>query len=142
MKASTITSTNVYLTKQDDTTKIPAKVSYASKVATLDPSTDLDPNASYTATVLGGKSGVRAKDGSLLGGTKDTTATFSNSNVTWSFTTAPVVDCPTGDCDPPQVDSTSPRDDATDVPVDTNITITYSEKIDPASVDNSTVSVS
>ena len=36
----------------------------------------------------GGGSGVKASDGGKLGGTNDSTATFANGNVTWSFTVA------------------------------------------------------
>jgi hypothetical protein len=87
MRASTIKGSTFYLKKQGSSTTIPARVSYSgtSKTATLNPDSDLEAGATYTATVKGGKRGVRASDGGKLGGTNDSTATFANGKVTWSF---------------------------------------------------------
>ena len=49
----------------------------ATKKATLDPTADLEPSATYTATIKGGSGGVKDLAGNPLGADK-----------TWSFTTA------------------------------------------------------
>jgi hypothetical protein len=71
---------NFTLTKQGSTTPIDAAVSYddASKVATLDPSADLDQEATYTATIKGGTNGVKDAAGNPLAQDK-----------VWSITTNP-----------------------------------------------------
>jgi hypothetical protein len=79
MNATTITTTTFKLVKSGTTTPVSATVSYngATKTATLDPSVDLAPSATYTATVQGGTSGVK-------------NATFNDpmvSSRTWNFTT-------------------------------------------------------
>jgi hypothetical protein len=90
MRASTIKGSTFYLKKQGSSTTIPAQVSYSdtSKTATLKPNSNLEAGATYTATVKGGKRGVRASDGGKLGGTNDITATFADRKVTWSFKVA------------------------------------------------------
>src|SRR5215207_2936638 len=82
MNASTITGTTFTLAKQgttSTTTPVSATVSYdsATKKATLNPDTNLDPGATYTATVKGG-----------TGGVKDTWGNALATDKTWSFTTA------------------------------------------------------
>jgi glucose/arabinose dehydrogenase len=91
MDPATLTPSTFFLIKQGTSTPVAATVNYASLTATLDPTANLDPATSYTATVKGGASG--AKD---LGGTPLT------GDVTWTFTTAsaanqpptPVIDTP------------------------------------------------
>jgi hypothetical protein len=94
MRASTIKGTTFYLKKQGSSTAIPATVSYSgtSKTATLNPESNLEAGATYTATVKGGRRGVKASDGGRLGGTRDSTATFANRKVTWSFTVANAIE--------------------------------------------------
>ena len=89
MRASTIKGSTIYLKKQGSSTTIPANVSYSptSKTATLNPDSNLKEGATYTAYIKGGKRGVKASNGDKLGGTTDSTATFANGKVTWSFTT-------------------------------------------------------
>jgi glucose/arabinose dehydrogenase len=67
------------MTLQQGTTAVPAAVTYnaVTRTATLDPTSNLLPGLVYTATVLGGASGV-----------KDTLGNLLTSSKTWSFTTA------------------------------------------------------
>ena len=76
MNASTITSSTFTLVKQGTTTPLAASVSYASQVATLDPTADLLPATTYTATVKGGPSGVKDLAGNALA-----------ADASWTFTT-------------------------------------------------------
>ena len=66
-------------TLKQGTTAVPAAVTYnaATRTATVDPTADLQAGLVYTATVLGGASGVKDTSGNTL----------ANSQ-TWSFTTA------------------------------------------------------
>jgi hypothetical protein len=91
MDPVTISGSTFTLTKQGSSQSVTATVSYdaATKKAALDPDADLDPNATYTAAVKGGTSGVKDPAGNPLA--QDTT---------WSFTTA---------APPPPQDTTPPE---------------------------------
>jgi hypothetical protein len=142
MKARTIKGSTFYLTKQDPSTAIPAKVSYSgtSKTATLDPDSNLEAGATYTATIKGGKRGVRASNGDKLGGTRDSTATFANGKVTWAFTVSN--DPPPSDTLPPTVSSVTPTNGATKVAINTKVTATFSEEMDSSTVTNQSFTLS
>jgi hypothetical protein len=79
MDPTTISGSTFTLLKQGATTPVATAVSYdsANKKATLDPNADLDPSATYTATVKGGASGVKDLAGNPLAADKS-----------WSFSTA------------------------------------------------------
>ena len=77
MDAATINGSTVRLRKQGAGSDVPATVSYAGNTATLNPSSDLDPNAVYTVTVDGS---VADQAGNQLGAAD-----------TWSFTTSPPI---------------------------------------------------
>ena len=66
-------------TLKQGTTAVPAVVTYnaATRTATVDPTADLQSGLVYTATVMGGASGVQDTSGNTLA-----------SSGTWSFTTA------------------------------------------------------
>ncbi len=77
----TVKGATFFLTRQGATAAVPATVSYeaATETATLDPSSNLASDASYTVTVKGGSAaggGVKDKAGNALAGDE-----------TWSFTT-------------------------------------------------------
>jgi len=76
---STLTPSTFTLTKQGSSTPVGARVSYdsASKKATLDPSSDLEANTTYTATIKGGSTGAEDLAGNALA-----------QDYTWTFTTA------------------------------------------------------
>ena len=65
------------MVKQGQTTPLAAAVSYASQVATLNPSADLEAGTTYIATVKGGTAGVKDVAGNALA-----------SDSSWRFTTA------------------------------------------------------
>jgi hypothetical protein len=93
MDPATLTTSTFMLIKQGTSTPLAASVSYdaATRVATLDPSSDLENGASYTATVDGGTGGAEDLAGNPLA-----------SDFSWSFTTVaganqpptPVIDAP------------------------------------------------
>src|SRR5215217_2659858 len=76
---STLTTSTFTLIKQGSSTPVAAQVSYdsASKKATLDPTSDLEANTTYTATIKGGSTGVQDLAGNALA-----------QDYTWTFTTA------------------------------------------------------
>lgn len=81
MNATTIGTTTYTLVKAGTTTPVGATVGYdaTTKKATLDPSADLAPGATYTATVKGGASGVKnATPGDPM-----------VANKSWKFTVSP-----------------------------------------------------
>jgi methionine-rich copper-binding protein CopC len=93
MDSSTITGSTFTLTKQGSSQPLTAQVSYdsANKMATLDPSVDLEAGTTYTATLKGEALGVKdLADNPLLGADK-----------TWSFSTA-AVPVPLPDITPPE----------------------------------------
>jgi hypothetical protein len=77
MNPATLTTSTFTLVQQGQSTPLPATVSYASQVATLDPSSNLAAGTTYTATVKGGPSGAKDVAGNALA-----------ADVSWSFTTA------------------------------------------------------
>ena len=78
MDESSLNDTVFTLTEQVSATAVAASVSYdpVSKTATLNPSSDLDANATYTVTLEGGASGARDVVGNALAADK-----------VWSFAT-------------------------------------------------------
>jgi hypothetical protein len=76
---STLTASTFTLIKQGSSTPVGAQVSYdsASKKATLDPTSDLEANTPYTATIKGGSTGAEDLAGNALA-----------QDYTWTFTTA------------------------------------------------------
>ncbi len=113
------------LAAEGSSTKVAATVTYdaATKKATLDPSADLEAGKKYTATVT---TGVKDKAGNALAADK-----------TWSFTTAsPTATNP--DTTAPTVSSAAPGDGATGVARNTNVSATFSEAIDSATLTSST----
>ncbi|WP_294568013.1 Ig-like domain-containing protein [uncultured Arthrobacter sp.] len=77
MTASTITTSTFTLAAQGSTTPVPADVTYSGDVATLNPTSDLAADTTYTATIKGGSTGVKDAAGNALASDK-----------TWTFTTA------------------------------------------------------
>jgi hypothetical protein len=90
------------------------------KTATFTPTANLTYSTTYTATVTTG--------------VKDLALNPLQTDHTWSFTTVPAPDTT-----PPVVDSTSPDDNETDVPIDSVISVTFSENMDAATIDSNTL---
>jgi hypothetical protein len=122
MNSSTLTTDTFTLTKQNSSTPVTATVSPSSwptaNKATLDPSSDLASNTTYTATIKGGSTGA-----------KDPADQALQEDYSWSFTTA-------ADTTAPRVSTATPT--GTGVARGTNATATFSERMDPTSIDTST----
>jgi RHS repeat-associated protein len=126
MNAATVNGSTVEL-RDPSNALVSAAVSYdaITFAATLDPVAPLAAGANYTARVRGGSTDPRVKDvaGNALA-----------DDLTWTFTTAPPPDTT-----PPIIASFSPAAAATNVNAYANVTVTFSEAMDAASVNGSTV---
>ncbi len=92
--------------------------------ATVTPMSPLAEGTTYTLRAVGG-----------IPGLKDTSGNNLAQTVTTSFTTVPP------DLTPPVVTSINPAGGASEVPISTAIAVTFSEALDAASVNGSTVSL-
>lgn len=127
MDASTMTEATFTLTLGgSDATPVAAAVSYdpTTRRATLNPNVALQAGKTYTARVKGGSAGVKDLAGNPLAADK-----------VWSFTTPPL---PPKDTTSPRGISASPKHTATRVAPSATLTASFSEKMDPASITNST----
>ena len=117
MTPSTI-NTSTFTLKQG-TTAVSGTVTYSGTVASFDPSSNLTPNSIYTGTITTGA--------------KDVAGNALNSNYTFSFTTgaAPDITAPT-------VISADPLNSATAVAVNKVVAVTFSEAMNPSSINSST----
>ncbi len=95
----------------------PEVVTYTGSTATFTPDADLAANTTYTATITTGA--------------EDAAGVALAANFVWTFTTAP----------PPAVVSTVPANLATAVPVNTVISATFSEAMNPATITATTFKV-
>ena len=117
MDSATITSSTVTL--KQGATVIPSAVTYAGKIATLNPTSNLSSNTVYTATVT---TGVKDLAGNSLA-----------VNKTWSFTTGTVADTTA-----PTVSFTNPANSDSGVYINDDITATFSEAMDAPTITTST----
>jgi tetrahydromethanopterin S-methyltransferase subunit B len=117
MDPSTITTTT--FTVKQGTTPVAGTVTYAGVTATFAPSVNLAANTIYTATITTGATDLA---GNLLA-----------SSYSWSFTTAV-----TADTTAPTVTFTVPANAATGVPINLNISATFSEAMDPLTMTTAT----
>jgi hypothetical protein len=110
------------LVEQGGSSSITASVAYdaPSRTATLDPNADLKANTTYTATLT---TDVKDKAGNALASAQS-----------WSFTTTQVADTAQ-----PTVEERSPLPKATNVSRDANVTVTFSEAMDPSTIDSSNI---
>jgi hypothetical protein len=106
-------------TLTDGVTAVPGTVTYSGVTAVFNPTDNLAVDTTYTATITTG-----AKD--LAGNA------LANDKV-WSFTTAAAIDDTA-----PTVTSTDPVDGATDVPLSKKIYATFSEAMDPLTINTAT----
>jgi tetrahydromethanopterin S-methyltransferase subunit B len=117
MDPSTITTTT--FTVKQGATSVAGTVTYAGVTATFTPSTNLAANTTYTATVTTGAA--------------DLAGNSVVSSYAWSFTTAV-----TADTTAPTVSFTVPANAATGVPINQNISATFSEAMDPLTITTAT----
>ena len=99
---------------------VAASVSATGATATLQPSANLQPSTTYTATLLSGSGGI-----------KDTSGNALAADFTWSFTTV------VPDTTPPTVSTVTPANGAGAVSQGTSVTAIFNETIAPASVTGS-----
>lgn len=127
MDPGTLTSSTVTLAPDGSTTPLDATVTYdaANKSVTLDPSANLGYSKKYKATVKGGSGGAKDKAGNPLA-----------TDRVWTFTTQP-----TPDTTAPTVTSVSPSNGATSVVRTVTVKAKFSEQMDPATLNNSTVTL-
>jgi hypothetical protein len=127
MDAATITATTITLTTTTGAVSVPATVTYnaATNTATLDPTADLANNTSYTITVT---SGVKDVAGNIVVGT-------AGQPLTSTFTTIPDTTAPT-------VSTTTPVTGATGIARSANILIVFSEAMNPATINGTTITMS
>jgi hypothetical protein len=90
-------------------------ITLSGQTATFNPSSPLDYSATYTARIT---TAVEDLAGNPLA-----------SDHVWTFATAPEPDTT-----PPTVTGMAPADGAADVPLDTSVSVTFSEPVDPATV--------
>src|SRR5207244_1053080 len=114
--------TTVTFTLKQGTTAVAGTVSYAGVTATFTPASALEPLTTYTATVT---TGARNLAGNALA------ADFS-----WSFTTGV-----TPDTTPPTVSATVPANGATAVAINQTINTTFSEAMDPLTINTASLRV-
>ena len=118
MNPATINTTT--FTLRQGTTLIPGTVTYAGSTGSFTPSANLAFNTTYTATIT---TGVR-----------DMANNAMVSNYVWSFTTVPAPP----DVTAPTVISTDPANGATNVSLNKIISATFSEAMNPATINNTT----
>src|SRR5262249_13990628 len=106
-------------------TVVPTTISYNAATATLTvhPTAGLASNTSYTATVKGGGAGVTDLSGMPLA-----------QDQVWSFTTS-------GDATAPTIVSVSPAAGATGVLLTTDVTVTFSEAMNVATLTPTSLTV-
>ena len=120
MRPRTITMAT--FTLKQGTTAVTGTVAYADTTATFSPASDLEASTVYTATIT---TGAKDRSGNALG-----------SPYVWSFTTGT-----NADTTPPTVTLVNPRNLATDVAINRKIAATFSETMDPLSINQATFTI-
>ncbi len=115
MDPVTIDESTFTLYNNDNASEVPGTVTYLNVIATFSPSDDLDPNTEYTATITTAATDIA---GNAL-----------ESDHVWTFTTAALVDAS------PTVILTSPADLEEDVALNKSVTATFSERMNPVTLD-------
>jgi hypothetical protein len=110
-------------TLQQGTTAVSGVTEYTGTTATFTPGANMSPNTIYTATISGGA--------------KDLSGTSIEKNYVWSFTTSAIVDLTL-----PAVTLTDPANNATGVARNKAIVLTFSEAMNPLTINASTFTLS
>ncbi|MBI5207049.1 MAG: Ig-like domain-containing protein, partial [Candidatus Firestonebacteria bacterium] len=118
---STITTKTFYIVEGADitSTKINGIVTYSGTTAIFTPNSDLAPNTDYMVT--------------LTTDIKDLSGNALEYPYSWSFTTGEIPDN-----DPPQIILINPKNNSIEIPVNTSISVTFSEPIDISTITTST----
>ena len=118
MNPATINNATFIL--RQGTTVIPGTVTPAGSTASFTPNANLSFNTTYTVTITTGA--------------KDMANNALVNNYIWSFTTAPIPP----DVTPPTVIFTDPPNNATGIPISKIISATFSEPMNPATINGAT----
>jgi len=121
MNSSTIT-TATFMLKGPGTTPVEGTVTYVGTIATFTPTANLAANTLFTGTIT---SGAEDLSGNAL------ESDFGGSG--WTFTTGAAPDAT-----PPTVISTVPVNNAINVLLNSNVTATFSEALDPSTITTAT----
>jgi hypothetical protein len=113
-----LTITTLTFTLKQGTTPVSGTVTYSVVSAVFTPLSNLAPSTLYTVTVKGGASGVKDLAGNAM---------VSDFVISWTTGVAP-------DTTPPTVTSTINANGATGVPINTKISATFSEGMDPLTI--------
>lgn len=117
MNPATITATNITL--KQGAVSVAGSVTYSGVTATFTPSSALSANTVYTGTVTQG--------------VKDVAGNAMTANFTSKFTTAAIVDAAA-----PTIISVTPAKNAASVPVDSKLTVTFSETMNTTTINSTT----
>ncbi len=120
MNPLTITNLNVKLQETVSSAAVAGTLSYTGVTATYIPLSALKPNTNYTVTVVGGAGGVKDLAGNPLANTFQ---------VGWTTGAAP-------DTTAPAVTATAPVSLQTNVAINTQAGVTFSEAMDPLTITN------
>jgi hypothetical protein len=104
----------------DETGPVVGTVTYIGLIAVFNPAIDLEPNTLYTATITSG--------------VEDLSGTAMATDYVWTFTTGD-----TPDTIAPMVSFVDPVNGGIDVPINTRLSITFSEAMDPLSITTETI---
>jgi hypothetical protein len=114
-----LTITTGTFTLKQGTAPVAGKVTYIGTTATFNPTANLDPNTTYTATITTGA--------------KNLAGTALASPFVWSFATSP-----TRDTTRPTITFENPANGATGVAISQKIAVTFSEPMDPRTINKAT----
>ncbi len=121
MDPATITATAFTVKAEGALPLVPGVVTYAGKIATFNPNSDLPANTILIATITTGA--------------KDLAGNALAANVEWRFTTGAMADDTV-----PTVSVTAPLNNAASpVPANGNVTATFSEAMDPETINSTTI---
>ncbi|PKL40206.1 MAG: hypothetical protein CVV41_20575 [Candidatus Riflebacteria bacterium HGW-Riflebacteria-1] len=125
MDQASIDDTTVTVKKLGALANTAGAVTYSGLIAKLDPTANLDFTATYTVTIKSGATGVKDLAGNALAVDK-----------VWSFQTGNAPDTSS-----PTVTLTDPLDGENDVALNQSIKATFSESVDPDTIDDQTFKV-
>jgi len=117
-----LTITSATVTLKQGLTPVSGNVTYSGLTAVFKPTTVLANNTTYSATIKSGSNGARDLKGNALAVDK-----------TWSFTTGAALDAVA-----PVLNATFPLNLATDVATGSSVTATFSEHMDPLTINAAT----
>ena len=125
MNLTTIDNTTVTVKKLGALANTAGAVTYSGLIAKLNPTVDLDFTATYTVTIKSGATGVKDLAGNAL-----------LTDKVWDFQTGAAPDTAS-----PTVTLTDPLDGEIDVALNQPIKVTFSESVDPDTIDDQTFKV-